>query len=180
MRDDVKKVQDFHIAFGQTVNDKPTLCSFEDRLLRFRLMDEEINEYLFARTMNDKVGMLDALIDTQYVLNGSIVSHGLSERFYYDDYIDGESMQHFISEYAAASMRDNLPQIERALLGMQSALDYQFFTTGLHRVFKEAFDEVHRSNMAKLHDGKVVRRDDGKILKPEGWQPPNLKQFIAA
>ena len=30
------------------------------------------------------------------------------------------------------------------------------------------FDEVHRSNMAKLVDGKPVRRDDGKILKPEG------------
>ena len=36
------------------------------------------------------------------------------------------------------------------------------------------FDEVHRSNMAKLVDGKVIRREDGKVLKPEGWTPPDV------
>jgi predicted HAD superfamily Cof-like phosphohydrolase len=41
------------------------------------------------------------------------------------------------------------------------------------------FDEVHRSNMAKVGaDGKVIRRSDGKILKPEGWTPPNVKGEI--
>ena len=40
------------------------------------------------------------------------------------------------------------------------------------------FNEVHRSNMAKLVDGKVIRREDGKVLKPEGWQPPQLAQFL--
>jgi len=32
--------------------------------------------------------------------------------------------------------------------------------------------------MAKLVDGKVIRREDGKVLKPEGWQPPQLSQFL--
>ncbi len=40
------------------------------------------------------------------------------------------------------------------------------------------FEEVHRSNMAKLVDGKPVRRDDGKILKPEGWTPPDIKSIL--
>jgi predicted HAD superfamily Cof-like phosphohydrolase len=40
------------------------------------------------------------------------------------------------------------------------------------------FDEVHKSNMAKLVDGKPVRRADGKILKPEGWTPPNIKKIL--
>ena len=40
------------------------------------------------------------------------------------------------------------------------------------------FDEVHRSNMAKLVDGKPIRRDDGKILKPEGWTPPDVKKIL--
>ena len=40
------------------------------------------------------------------------------------------------------------------------------------------FEEVHASNMAKLVDGKPVRREDGKILKPEGWQPPNIKKVL--
>jgi predicted HAD superfamily Cof-like phosphohydrolase len=40
------------------------------------------------------------------------------------------------------------------------------------------FDEVHRSNMAKLVDGKVIRRADGKILKPDGWTPPDTKAAV--
>ena len=38
------------------------------------------------------------------------------------------------------------------------------------------FDEVHRTNMAKV-GGK--RRDDGKWLKPEGWMPPDLARVLA-
>ena len=43
-----------------------------------------------------------------------------------------------------------------------------------------AWDEVHRSNMAKVdpHTGKVERRADGKILKPEGWTPPDLLSVV--
>jgi len=47
------------------------------------------------------------------------------------------------------------------------------------------FQEVHKTNMAKAQkDGEgnliVMRRADGKILKPEGWQPPNLRSIIEA
>ena len=38
----------------------------------------------------------------------------------------------------------------------------------------KVFEEVHRSNMAKLVDGKVLRRADGKVQKPEGWTPPDI------
>ena len=43
-----------------------------------------------------------------------------------------------------------------------------------------AWDEVMRTNFAKVDPvtGKVKRREDGKILKPDGWQPPQLKQFV--
>lgn len=33
------------------------------------------------------------------------------------------------------------------------------------------FEEVHRSNMAKVGG---PRRADGKILKPDGWKPPDI------
>lgn len=42
----------------------------------------------------------------------------------------------------------------------------------------KVFEEVHRSNMAKLVDGKVIRRADGKVLKPEGWNPPNIAGIL--
>ena len=43
-----------------------------------------------------------------------------------------------------------------------------------------AWNEVMRTNFAKIDPdtGKVRRREDGKVLKPEGWQPPNLKPYI--
>ena len=43
-----------------------------------------------------------------------------------------------------------------------------------------AWDEVMRTNFAKVDPvtGKVRRREDGKILKPENWQPPQLKTFV--
>ncbi len=37
------------------------------------------------------------------------------------------------------------------------------------------FAEVHRANMAKM-DGP--RRADGKVLKPEGWQPADVRGVI--
>jgi predicted HAD superfamily Cof-like phosphohydrolase len=37
------------------------------------------------------------------------------------------------------------------------------------------WDEVQRSNMAKVGG---ATRQDGKVLKPEGWQPPNIEAVL--
>lgn len=43
-----------------------------------------------------------------------------------------------------------------------------------------AWEEVMKTNFAKIdpETGKVRKREDGKVLKPEGWQAPQLEQFI--
>ena len=43
-----------------------------------------------------------------------------------------------------------------------------------------AWKEVMKTNFAKIdHEtGKVRKREDGKVLKPLGWEPPNLKPFL--
>ena len=43
-----------------------------------------------------------------------------------------------------------------------------------------AWNEVMRTNFAKIDPatGRVNKREDGKVLKPEGWMPPELDQFI--
>lgn len=43
-----------------------------------------------------------------------------------------------------------------------------------------AWDEVAKSNHAKIDakSGKVLKNENGKVMKPEGWQPPNLERFV--
>jgi predicted HAD superfamily Cof-like phosphohydrolase len=43
-----------------------------------------------------------------------------------------------------------------------------------------AWNEVMRSNFAKIdtRTGFVTKREDGKVLKPEGWTPPELDQYL--
>ena len=40
--------------------------------------------------------------------------------------------------------------------------------------------EVMGTNFAKIdkETGKVRKREDGKVLKPVGWVPPDLKEFV--
>ena len=44
-----------------------------------------------------------------------------------------------------------------------------------------AWAEVARSNLAKIDPvtGKVNKRSDGKVLKPEGWTPPELGDYVS-
>jgi hypothetical protein len=43
-----------------------------------------------------------------------------------------------------------------------------------------AWNEVARSNLAKIdiQTGKVIKNEAGKVMKPEGWTPPKLDNFI--
>jgi predicted HAD superfamily Cof-like phosphohydrolase len=43
-----------------------------------------------------------------------------------------------------------------------------------------AWKEVMSTNFAKIDKdtGKVRKREDGKVLKPLGWEPPNLTPFL--
>mgnify|MGYP002021292250 FL=1 len=83
-----------------------------------------------------------------------------------------------VEEYAEAALSGDLVEVLDALADIGYILAGTIINHGMQHIYDDAFDEVHRSNMAKLVDGKVLRRDDGKVMKPEGWQPPQLAQFI--
>ncbi len=84
-----------------------------------------------------------------------------------------------VQEYAEAARNGDLIEILDALADIGYILAGTIINHGMQHIYDDAFNEVHRSNMAKLVDGKVLRREDGKVMKPEGWQPPNLAQFLS-
>jgi predicted HAD superfamily Cof-like phosphohydrolase len=80
-------------------------------------------------------------------------------------------------EYVAAENEDNFEEVADALGDMAyiiagTALEYGI---PLDRVL----DAIHKANMAKLGpDGKPIKRADGKVIKPEGWQPPDIASAL--
>ena len=83
-----------------------------------------------------------------------------------------------VQEYAEAARAGDLVEVLDALADIGYILAGTIINHGMQDIYDDAFNEVHRSNMAKLVDGKVLRREDGKVLKPDGWQPPQLAQFL--
>ena len=75
----IEKVKEFMTESGQNVSETPKIG--RNGSLRFNLMKEENFEYLEAISQNDIVEVLDALVDQQYILNGTILNHGLQHVF---------------------------------------------------------------------------------------------------
>lgn len=75
---------------------------------------------------------------------------------------------------------DNNDQVE----SLDALIDILVVTIGaIHSAgfdAEGAWKEVMRTNFAKIdkETGKVRKREDGKVLKPVGWEPPNLKPFV--
>jgi|YNPBryantNP2012_1023418.scaffolds.fasta_scaffold04412_3 predicted HAD superfamily Cof-like phosphohydrolase len=80
LRDAIRKVQQFHEAFGVPVAPRPTADLPADvRTLRVRLLAEELAEYEAAAAAGDLVAVADALTDLAYVLFGTYLAHGLQD-----------------------------------------------------------------------------------------------------
>ncbi len=74
-------VRRFHDAFGISNAAVPTAQLAEaEALLRYKLMREENEEYLEAAQEGNLVEIADALGDMLYILCGTILKHGLSEK----------------------------------------------------------------------------------------------------
>ena len=70
-------VREFHEAFNAPVAETPTLIPDDRFLLRYKLMREELDEYIIAAIDKDLVEVADALGDLLYVVLGSAVEHGI-------------------------------------------------------------------------------------------------------
>lgn len=74
----LKSVREFHDAFGIAEPEAPFL-DHRTAALRVELLMEECEELADAIDGEDMVGILDALIDIQYVLDGAFLAFGLAD-----------------------------------------------------------------------------------------------------
>jgi len=81
MKDQLNKVNEFNTVFkvGEAPG-SPTLLTQKEQLLRYNLMVEENREYLDACKDGNLVEIADALGDQLYILLGSILRHGMSDK----------------------------------------------------------------------------------------------------
>ena len=73
----VRKLEDFNKSFDIPYNSEPFNLSKEAVELRYRLMNEELEEYKEAALKGDIVEVADALGDKLYILLGTILAHGM-------------------------------------------------------------------------------------------------------
>lgn len=150
---DTAVIREFMEAFGQKVHTIPTEdVPDEVRLLRGRLVLEEAFE--LAAALGLKVSLSE---DTDPVV------------------VDPKKMTVELDEDAEMDMvetADAVADIVVVTKGTALALGIP--------VDAILLEEVGPSNMAKLGpDGKpILREGDNKVLKPEGWQPPNIPRVL--
>ena len=86
-----------------------------------------------------------------------------------------------VKELAEAVRDEDLVEIADALA------DIVYIACGTAHAYgidlDDVFEEVHRSNMTKLHTDargqkRVVKRDDGKVLKPDTFEEPRIEEVL--
>ena len=97
MKKQLNKVEEFHNSFNEANGTKPKLVDMDTSYLRYRLMQEENEEYFDACKKNDMVEVADALGDQLYVLCGTILKHG---------------MQHIIEDVFTEIHRSNMSKLD--------------------------------------------------------------------
>ena len=120
----------------------------------------------FARAFSIPKGDLNSPLDRKHLVRA--LDHVIEEH--------DETMR-AATAYLASGSLENLTEFADGIVDSIYVLCQAAYMFDIP--LKEAFLEVHRSNMRKVGaDGTVKRREDGKILKPEGWTPPNLWEVL--
>lgn len=139
--------EEFLVAAGHPVPDAPRIPNEDIIALRLKLLVEEVTELMQAVGFDDLYDYLECAAD-------EVVADVV------EDAREGGDVD-------LVEMVDAFHDI--TVISYGGALE----TAGSAGA-KRAADEVTRSNLAKIVDGNVLRRADGKLMKPPGWQPPDI------
>ena len=195
----IDRVKEFHETYGQFINDKRALDNFDKSLLsqRYNLISEETNELVCAIINDDRLEILDALTDIDYVIDGTYLTFGMEypnpkerqesrEEIKQQVTFMGKYMSHPFMMLGSCVMlveeflNNEIDKVEDTLQAMTVILDVMFEEYSFVDVREAAGIEVHRSNMSKLgENGKpMYRESDGKVMKGPNYFKPNLRQFV--
>jgi predicted HAD superfamily Cof-like phosphohydrolase len=156
MTKEQKMVREFHEKFECTINDKPTVPSFEDRRLRAKIILEEALE-----TINRGLGIEVFICD-----------HG-ELKGVWNDRLRFEEGCEF-----SKGWEPNLSQIADGCADLNYVVNGTAVTCGID--LEPIFAEIHRSNMSKLWGGIVKKNEFGKVIKSPDYSPANLQPILAA
>lgn len=151
MRESIAKVAEFHRVTGSPILDSPKIPDNRRIELRVDLLREELKEFEEAAYKGDIVGVLDAFMDLQYVLNGAMLEFGLAG----------------VAEDAFAEVHNsNMSKFTKTTYDAQeSCKRYQF---------KDI--EAYYRKVGDLH--VILRSADDKILKGMHFYEPRLKLIL--
>jgi predicted HAD superfamily Cof-like phosphohydrolase len=80
MRHQIKLVKEFHEKFNVLVSDDPTLIPDDRSGNRYRLMKDEVEEYLSGVKEKDVENIAKEISDILYAVYGTILEHGLQDK----------------------------------------------------------------------------------------------------
>lgn len=191
------QVKKFNQAMKVQIAEIPQESAADVRILYGNLIKEELTEYINARSAKEK---LDGLVDLLYVANGAMLACGLAVNYIglADPKLVGRGITH-LGPSAVGELLKDAPCWTRLSKNIP-ALCYATVIMGTRDFpkFGKAFDRVHAANMSKLwmtaptdkalkaepaggessHLFIVRRKSDGKIMKPPGFEHPDLSDLI--
>jgi hypothetical protein len=163
MKQFLQQVAEFHRAFGQHQPEPivPKLSNQDTNALRIGLMREELQELRQAIADNDRLEILDALCDIQYVLSGSVLAWGYGVMWdeatimfrlvkIPDTDAHLAAMFGLLAQAEIACEQNYEHQVYCCLTGLQSRLQTAVYHFGFSPCFHEAFATVHSNNLGKL------------------------------
>ncbi|MFD6517631.1 hypothetical protein [Rhodococcus sp. NPDC060176] len=182
-------VRAFNEACGVRMNAESGSIPDSDLVPSLQLIAEELNELDEAVGQRNLVEVADAVADLIYVMSGMLLRLGmtaprllrsvnpigipaphrqgmwlLAEGYALKAHRELGKM--FITSFGCGDVRRHAGYAAKALRELAGTLGIPL---------QAVWDEVQRSNMAKVVEGVVVRDPvTNKILKPDGWTAPDI------
>lgn len=149
--DSIELVKEFHEKFGHPIGSKPNILSYERMQFRRDFLMEELKELTNCFNNDHLIGVVDAIADLQYVLDGLWLESGLLEY-----------KQAIMEEIHKSNMSKGCKTEDEA----QQTIDFY------------AENTPYKYHYEKVGDMYVVYRADGKTMKSKNYSKPNLQKIL--